>query len=1089
MAEINIQDPGENQNKSIDARLWEDPFAALGKSLDKSQKEQLRSQCDAGQHPRLENHPECFSPLQRESSEGRNALVIGVMMTDAPYAEDSEHRRRTRYAVLAGLEQKSFAPEDARHIYYFVWNQRGKHSHVAPIIPYEKFHSKKFDQDIIVVWLKDGIFDKDFPIEDFWSLRRFIFDNPFASVATKIGIRQLALPTVKSNNNPLIILGPNSSNKLHEMIAEAKNCKNISDCPLPIKSSDDFPRIRFYSYSANASNAWLSSDRDLPKAIANDKNWCEHHQEEDDSQWLQYSIFNNTKINIERSLPTDFKLSHEMACELQKRMSEDQRKNYNIVLISEWDTLYGQYLPMDMTSELCHVFGCGAGDAALHVFPYTYLRGLDGQLPAHEANELGGADKSAPTSSPGDKENTAVNFFRTQPGDDKMDRPVGQGQFDYLRRIDERLQKISENLRLQGGKRKIDAIGILGSDVFDKLLILRALSPDFPDTLFFTTGFDEAYTMQSELPWTRNLIISSSFGPRLSSRHQGQAPSFRDSRQTQAFLATQLAIDDAEAVSGNTEAARNEATEDAKALRREFQKPRIFEIERNGYPLPLVNFIPDAAPKDSSCPDAETCEDLPQIASKWFGWKARAAPSSGTAASGDAQEESLEERESAYLYPTYELTSRYNLFSGLTLLGLLAGAALFSAKVRKWAGVEVAILGAGLFLGAGLVADWGQFASWLTEHGKGEPLVILEGVSVWPTVLLRLLGIFLALYFIWLSKRRLTKNLLKISRENGLDIPQDATASFFGNREESYILNKVMKLFHPENMLGAFNISFGLKERRRSEDDRNQTLQIGPIWDAYVRQERFARRFWRVTAYVAAMMIVNMLIVFPVFGWPSFPFRGVLSYNLYTYTTFTYVIMMNFVVFFVFDATVFCLLFVRKLCAKKSEWPETTMTLFGERLKLPRDTIMHDWIDLDFVIERTRCVGSLVYFPFVLLALLVLSRSTVFANFAPNLSLLVAQGLCLMLVFVSTIMLWWAATTVRDTTKQNLMNRIISAKSGAGETKGYAGQLEVLLQRVEQLKEGAFGPITQQPLVRAVLLPLGSFGWASLIEKGIFPGF
>ena len=35
--------------------------------------------------------------------------------------------------------------------------------------------------------------------------------------------------------------------------------------------------------------------------------------------------------------------------------------------------------------------------------------------------------------------------------------------------------------------------------------------------------------MQSELPWTRNLIISSPFGPRLSeSEFQGSIPPFRD---------------------------------------------------------------------------------------------------------------------------------------------------------------------------------------------------------------------------------------------------------------------------------------------------------------------------------------------------------------------------------------------------------------------------------------------------------------------------------------------------------------------------------------------------------------------------------
>jgi hypothetical protein len=32
-------------------------------------------------------------------------------------------------------------------------------------------------------------------------------------------------------------------------------------------------------------------------------------------------------------------------------------------------------------------------------------------------------------------------------------------------------------------------------------------------------------------------------------------------------------------------------------------------------------------------------------------------------------------------------------------------------------------------------------------------------------------------------------------------------------------------------------------------------------------------------------------------------------------------------------------------------------------------------------------------------------------------------------------------------------------------------------------------PIVQQPLVKALLFPLGSAGWVALIENGMLPGF
>ena len=86
---------------------------------------------------------------------------------------------------------------------------------------------------------------------------------------------------------------------------------------------------------------------------------------------------------------------------------------------------------------------------------------------------------------------------------------------------------------------------------------------------------------------------------------------------------------------------------------------------------------------------------------------------------------------------------------------------------------------------------------------------------------------------------------------------------------------------------------------------------------------------------------------------------------------------MLFLTFFVFDATLSCLLFVNKL--RRAVWPQATLGVYKGRLRLPTN-LVHDWIGLDFVAKRTKCIGSLIYFPFVLIALLIVSRSTIFAN-------------------------------------------------------------------------------------------------------------
>ena len=109
------------------------------------------------------------------------------------------------------------------------------------------------------------------------------------------------------------------------------------------------------------------------------------------------------------------------------------------------------------------------------------------------------------------------------------------------------------------------------------------------------------------------------------------------------------------------------------------------------------------------------------------------------------------------------------------------------------------------------------------------------------------------------------------------------------------------------------------------------------------------------------------------------------------------------------------------------------------------------------------------------------------------------QGISLSFVVGYAIMLWRAAASARTTAKQKLTNAISSAKdhrakdddAGAaaarkdkdvGDGNRYAEQLETLLSRVDQIREGAFSRLSEQPLVRAVLMPLLSIIGAPVLN-------
>ena len=133
-----------------------------------------------------------------------------------------------------------------------------------------------------------------------------------------------------------------------------------------------------------------------------------------------------------------------------------------------------------------------------------------------------------------------------------------------LKNLDEEISEDEKDGRGKG----IQAIGVLGSDVYDKLLILQAMHKLFPNAIFFTTDIDARLLHPGELAWTQNLVIASNFDLRLNNQLQRSVPPFRDNYQTSLFLSTKIALSDSEIEwSGN---------------RRWPGVPRIFEVGRSG---------------------------------------------------------------------------------------------------------------------------------------------------------------------------------------------------------------------------------------------------------------------------------------------------------------------------------------------------------------------------------------------------------------------------------------------------------------------------------------------------------------------------
>jgi hypothetical protein len=495
-SETYIREQGRVQD--VESRLWQDPFAAVAERLAKA--ELTPEKCKNDPNGELADH--CRSPLSRHFD--APPIVVVASVSGAPYSEDHEFRRRARYAILAGFSQEGLTPENPQRIgFYWPGAAATFETRLPQAVPFEWFRSNDGkDTRVLLLWFDEDVLDER-PLKQ--------FDEFFC--------RSLASGTYR-NPTPwsrATILGPEQSSTLWSMAKESGEDWTNRHCAEAI-------RPHFFVYSATVADANV-----IPADFRSSCN----------SSCLS-DYFEQKHVNLHRMTATDDALARTIRDELARRgvVNEPSKdRSSHVVLVSEWDTFYGQSLPGSIAGCLAATAsrendakkhnGCAEIDRGFR-HSYSYLRGLDGQMPNVDglgsAKAAKGSDAKQDANNQ-DKEKDGNKFWSSAKPNDRAE---GQGQFDYLRRLGDEVQELDAELRATKGNH-IEAVGILGSDRFDKLLLLQALRPILPEAVFFTTDLDALYLSPTALPYTHNLLIASSFGLRLRPDLQCGVPPFRSS--------------------------------------------------------------------------------------------------------------------------------------------------------------------------------------------------------------------------------------------------------------------------------------------------------------------------------------------------------------------------------------------------------------------------------------------------------------------------------------------------------------------------------------------------------------------------------
>lgn len=1102
----------------IEARLWQDPFDAL---------ERYRKKLKGTS----EDEHLCADAIASVPEKGTAPApeIMVALVEGGPYANEVERRRRTRYALLAGFKNSHRVPDQEQYIHCLqvstdlLTDQSAGARTIE--VPYEVFVSSPFDppqsvqgtplpsNKTYVFWLKQDTL------------------GPYPLLALEKLRRHLACKTRTVNGDPdpcnlqpgdiptLKVIGPATSAVLRDMF-QGEDAGQAT------------PTVEIYSPLATADNRTLDQGYAKRTPALLDPPRMKLLRTVSDDGTMTKLILDELKlrgVDPSTSVRCNEGIVQRVGSPCARRFGGS---NNRIALITEWDSFYSRALTESFKAQVAENARLRDEEKPVidqSILRFSYLRGLDGRLPED------GQGNEKTTSADSGKNNKADTGIDLSP----LEKSSGNSQLDYLRRLADHIAKVDSAYRGKG-ENGIGAIGVLGVDTYDKLLVLQALKSRMPYKLYFSTNLDALMLQRGQAQITRNLILAAPYGLELTRALQQDVPPFRDSLQSSVFISVLAAL-----------APQPFAVKRAKFdySKSELLSPDIYEIGTSGF-IPLASEITASRPASCEAP-AETEQGVrPHDLMALRCLQDRSQP--------PYPETSQSARDRFTQIQSYfragPLTVILLLFAGLIVWRWISGPqkdnklppanwvrgvpmALYMIAVvcafiatRYWhaeflwlsfglilAGIITSNLTRSAKAGASLAADvnngvydstaWYivvplvmyilllmlayQMRSTLTNNGFGEPMFLFEGISSWPTAALRVLAFLISISALAWGWRNLRINRSEIER--------------------SYHLSRFMRRYH----MSVWSQIILLKRRGKDWDFRGWCNELGhwlllallPLSTASVDWENSKAvqkahkplpggrkmistiRFWAehcVCGSFGARLLRAMLftwiylVVTSVLfvAWPveSIPVRGQLP--IWEAIWMLSNVMFHLLVFWVVDANLLLTRFIRQLSNHHAIWPRTLQREHEMIFGTLEHECIDEWVDLQLIAKRTSAVSRLIYAPTVVMLILIASRSTYFDNWQTPPGTVIMYLLTGLILLVSALSLRRAAEKARTIALQRVDDYLLKTPADTP----YYDKFRMIRERIVALNTGSFSRYSEEPLVRALLLSLTGIGGSALVD-------
>ena len=231
---------------------------------------------------------------------------------------------------------------------------------------------------------------------------------------------------------------------------------------------------------------------------------------------------------------------------------------------------------------------------------------------------------------------------------------------------------------------------------------------------------------------------------------------------------------------------------------------------------------------------------------------------------------------------------------------------------------------------------------------------------------------------------------------------------------------------------------------------------------------------------MALIYMVLSNVVINIFSSPHTPYRGNISFivnNIILSLSGIYTIIL---IFFVVDATYLSFGLTSPLIKKPTIWPDEAM----KKIKVGLDIKKEDFaelLDVRFVTQLTENIGKMIYWPFIILAIMIASRFPYFDNWNFPLSLVILYAIPSIYLIICAINLQRTAKKVRAKALEYLNGRLFAARFGENENSRFALKLTRMIREIESMREGAFRPFYENPVIH-VILGSGGAGLLALLK-------